>query len=165
MPIRNGEHRVKREPRELLLLFDISQILDRSLDLRDVVGPVLESIAKHMGMMRGTLTLLNRESGEIFHRGCAWTFREPNGARPVPPRRRGHRKGHCNRPAGRGASYLGRAPILGPNRSQERGCAKEDISFICVPIKLGNEVIGALSADRLFQGRESPSTKTCDCCR
>ena len=28
---------------------------------------------------------------------------------------------------------------------------KTDISFICVPIKIGNEVIGALSADRLFE--------------
>ncbi len=36
------------------------------MDLRDVMGPVLESIAHNMGMMRGTLTLLNRDSGEIF---------------------------------------------------------------------------------------------------
>ena len=66
MANRSREPKIKRELLELLLLFDISQILDRSLDLRDVVGPVLEAIAKHMGMMRGTLTLLNRESGEIF---------------------------------------------------------------------------------------------------
>jgi Nif-specific regulatory protein len=31
-----------------------------------------------------------------------------------------------------------------------RRLRRKDISFVCVPIKLGNETIGALSADRLF---------------
>ncbi len=46
---------VKREIEELSLLFEISQTLDRDMDLRDVVGPVLEAIAKNMGMLRGIL--------------------------------------------------------------------------------------------------------------
>jgi Nif-specific regulatory protein len=29
------------------------------------VGPTLEALAEHVGMSRGTLTLLNRQSGEI----------------------------------------------------------------------------------------------------
>ncbi|MCX5674854.1 MAG: sigma 54-interacting transcriptional regulator, partial [Planctomycetota bacterium] len=35
------------------------------------------------------------------------------------------------------------------------GLRKKDVSFICVPIKLGNEAIGALSADRLFSEEKS----------
>ena len=61
-----GQPELKREVRELTLLFEISRILDRSMDLRDVVNPVLKAIAEHMGMLRGTLTLLNRHTGEIF---------------------------------------------------------------------------------------------------
>jgi len=57
---------IKKEVSELSLLFDISQTLDRSIDLREVVGRVLEAIAHHMGMLRSTLTLLNRKTGEIF---------------------------------------------------------------------------------------------------
>ena len=57
---------IKRELQELLILFEISQILDRSLDLGEVVGPALEAIARQMGMLRGTITLLNRQSGEIM---------------------------------------------------------------------------------------------------
>ena len=57
--------KVRREIHELSLLFEISQMLDQSLDLRDVAGAVLRSIAEHMGMLRGTLTLLNAETGEI----------------------------------------------------------------------------------------------------
>src|SRR5438477_5326253 len=60
-----GLSSVKRELSELQLLLQISQILDRSMDLRAVVGPVLEALANHMEMVRGTLALVNRETGEI----------------------------------------------------------------------------------------------------
>ena len=62
----DGLGKVRNELKELGLLFEISQILDRSLDLREVVGPVLDAVSKQMGMVRGTLTLLNRQTGEIF---------------------------------------------------------------------------------------------------
>ncbi len=50
---------------ELSLLFEISQILDSSLDLRTVVEPVLEALTRSLGMKFATLTLLNRQTGEI----------------------------------------------------------------------------------------------------
>ncbi|MCX6350196.1 MAG: sigma 54-interacting transcriptional regulator [Candidatus Aureabacteria bacterium] len=56
---------VRREVKELRLLFEVSQILDRSMDLNEVAVPMLKAMADHMGMLRGTLTLLNRGSGEI----------------------------------------------------------------------------------------------------
>ncbi len=65
MKVRGKQPKVKREVKELSLLFEISQTLDRSMDLRDVGCLVLKAIAKHMGMLRGTLTLLNRDTGEI----------------------------------------------------------------------------------------------------
>ncbi len=38
------------------------------------------------------------------------------------------------------------------NRTRSRGdLNKQDISFICVPIKIGPQTIGALSVDRLYQ--------------
>lgn len=141
--------KIKRQVQELLLLFEISQVLDRSMDLRDVVGPVLEAIANRMGMMRGTLTLLNRESGEIFieaAHGLSESQKERGRYRP-------------------GEGVVGKVvktghPVVVPHISEEamfldrtgarRGLRKSDISFICVPIKLENEVIGTLSADRLF---------------
>ncbi|MDY0045586.1 MAG: sigma 54-interacting transcriptional regulator, partial [Syntrophales bacterium] len=58
-------------------------------------------------------------------------------------------------------------PMMVPHISDEpqfldrtesrKGLQKKDISFICVPIKIGTEVIGTLSADRLFD--ESISLK------
>ena len=106
MAPRSREPRIKREIRELLLLFEISQSLDRSMDLRDVVGPVLESIAHNMGMMRGTLTLLNRDTGEIF-------IEAAHGLSESQMERGRYRPGEGvtgkvseNRPAGSGASHF-----------------------------------------------------------
>ena len=56
---------IRREVSELALLYEISEILDRSVDLRDELGPVLKVIAKHTGMLRGTISLLNRDMDEI----------------------------------------------------------------------------------------------------
>jgi Nif-specific regulatory protein len=150
MANRTGEPKVKRELQELLLLFDISQILDRSLDLRDVVGPVLEAIAKHMGMMRGTLTLLNRESGEIF-------IEAAHGLSEIQMERGKYRAGEgvtgkviaTGKPAV--VPRISEEPLFLDRTGARKDPQRRDISFLCVPIKLGNEVIGALSADRLFE--------------
>lgn len=140
---------VKREIQELSLLFEISQTLDRNMDLRDVVGPVLEAIAKNMGMMRGTLTLLNRESGEIL-------IEAAHGLSDSQMERGRYRPGEgvtgkvvkTGRPAV--VPHISDEPLFLDRTGAREGLRKTDISFICVPIKLDKEVIGTLSADRLF---------------
>ena len=57
--------RIRREVTELALLFEISQLLDGSAPLHDEMGAVLKAIARNTGMIRGTITLLNRKTGEI----------------------------------------------------------------------------------------------------
>jgi len=120
------------------------------MDLRDVVGPVLESIAHNMGMMRGTLTLLNRDTGEIF-------IEAAHGLSGSQMERGRYRAGEgvtgkvvkTGRPAV--VPHISDEPLFLDRTGARKGLRKEDVSFICVPIKLGNEVIGALSADRLFE--------------
>jgi len=149
MDVPTKEPKVKRELEELSLLFEISQTLDKSLDLRDVVGPLLKTMASKMGMMRGTLTLLNRESGEI-------AIEEAYGLSES-QRERGKYKlgeGITGKVIQTGKSAviprISEEPMF-LNRTGARGnLKKQDISFICVPIKLGKEIIGALSVDRLF---------------
>lgn len=144
--------KVRSEISELALLFDIGQILDRTMDLRDVVHPVLKAIAKHTGMVRGTLTLVDRHTGELVIEAA-------------------HGLSRGQRDRGRyqlGEGVTGRVvrtgrPMAVPKVSEEplflnRTKARDDlkktaISFICVPIKVGNEVIGALSVDRLFDDK------------
>jgi len=150
MAPRSSEPRIKREIQELLLLFEISQSLYLSMDLRNVVGPVLESIAHNMGMLRGTLTLLDRDTGEIF-------IEAAHGLSESQKDRGEYRPGEevtgkvvkTGRPAV--VPHISDEPLFLDGTGALKGRRKEDVSFICVPIKLENEVIGALSADRLFE--------------
>jgi len=139
----------RRKIQELQLLFEISQTLDQSIELETVVTPVLKAIAENMGMLRGTITLLNRESGEISIEAA---YGLSNSQKEKGKYRIG--EGITGKVVQTGK------PMVVPNISADpmflnrtgarKDLRKKDISFICVPIKLGSETIGALSVDRLF---------------
>jgi len=140
---------VKREVTELSLLFEIGQRLGRSMDLHEVLGPVLSALAEHMGMSRGTLTLLNRETGEIH-------IEAAHGLSERQKERGRYRLGEgvtgkvvqSGQPAV--VPRISEEPLFLDRTGARKRFQKKDIAFICVPIKLGNDVFGALSADRLF---------------
>jgi Nif-specific regulatory protein len=132
---------------ELSILFEVSQILDSSLDLRTVVEPVLEAITGSLGLKFATLTLLNRQTGDI-------SIESAYGLSASQKQRGRYRLGEGIT----GKVIQTGKPAIVPKISEEphfldktrarKGLAGGEFSFICVPIKLGREVIGALSADR-----------------
>jgi len=148
-PLVHNEKTESREVRELTLLYEISSALNGTLDLRTVLDRVLAMMAERLDMVRGTFTILNRKTGEIV-------IEEAYGLTPD------------ERAKGRysvGEGVTGRVvetglPAVVPRISDEplfldrtgsrKQLDKGDIAFICVPIKTGSEVIGALSVDRLF---------------
>ncbi len=140
---------VRGEIKELQLLFEVSQALDTSMELRDVVGPVLKLLHDHMGMNRGTLSLLNRETGEI-------SVEAAHGLSSSQVRRGMYKPGEgitgqviqTGKPAV--VPRVSQEPLFLDRTQARKNLSKDEISFICVPIKLGNQVIGALSVDRLF---------------
>jgi Nif-specific regulatory protein len=134
---------------QLSLLFDISQTLDSSLDLRDAVGPVLKIIARYLGILRGSLTLLNRDTGEI-------SIEAAYGLSASQQRKGRYRIGEgvigqvfqTGKPAvipkvSEEPRYLNRTGAIDSRDDRE-------LSYISVPIKLENRVIGALSIDMPF---------------
>jgi len=132
--------------KEITLLYEISRLLEQSLDLREVVNPVLEALARYMDMRYATLTLLNRRTNEI-------QIEAAHGLSPAQKRLGRYRLGE----GVTGQVVLTGQPAVIPRTSEsdlfldrtQRG-KRPDTSFICVPIKVGNEVVGALSVDRHF---------------
>jgi Nif-specific regulatory protein len=145
---------LRQEINELSLLFEIGQILESNADLRDVVGPVLKSISKYTGIVRGVITLLNRKTGEI-------STEEAVGLSSHQQRRGRYKVGEgitgkvvqSGQPAV--IPRISDEPLFLDKTRARKNIDWEDISFLCVPIKIGNEVIGTLSVDKLFSDEES----------
>ena len=55
----------KPEPDELKCLYEITKALHATLDLRQVLYKVLDLLSAHLGMNRGSITLLNPDTREI----------------------------------------------------------------------------------------------------
>jgi Nif-specific regulatory protein len=136
----------ERQVSELGLLYHISRLLDQSLDLRDVVSPVLEAIAERLAMQVATLTLLNRQTGEIL-------IEAAHGLSEQQASRGRYKLGE----GVTGQVILNGTPMTIAKTSaspQFLGRTKreggEETSFVCVPIKLGQEAVGALSIERKY---------------
>ncbi len=145
---------IRQEINELSLLFEISQILESNMDLRDVVVPVLRTISNYTGTARGVITLLNRKTGEI-------SIEEAVGLSTHQQKRGRYRLGEgitgkvvqSGRPAI--IPRISDEPLFLDKTRARENIDWEDVSFLCVPIKIGNEVIGTLSVDRLFSDAAS----------
>ena len=146
--LKSPETLLKSE-RELDCLYEISQSLVSSPNLHASVQRMMDTLAEKMGMRRGTLTLLKPETSELII--------EIAHGMPEEKKRRGKYK------VGEGITgkvfesgepavvpQIGNEPLF-LNRTKWRGdITKQNISFLCVPIKIGENVIGTFSVDRLF---------------
>lgn len=139
---------IPNEVSELRLLFEVSQILEGASELSDNLDTVLEVVARYTGMMRGVISLLDERRGEI-------AIEVAYGISPEAKSRGRYKMGEGIT----GMVIQSGKPMIIPNISKEplflnrtgsRNLQKEEIAFICVPIKTEGRVIGALSADRLF---------------
>jgi Nif-specific regulatory protein len=134
---------------EITLLYEISKALNAHMDLRKSLYSVLDILSSSMDMVRGTITILDLLRNEInievahgmsrtavrsvkYKVGEGITGRVIERGRPIAIPRISEEPEFLNRTA--------------PRRSKQ----DQERSFICVPIKTGNQVIGALSVDRSF---------------
>ncbi len=145
MSKRSGAPTIKREVDELSLLYNVSQALEQSLEFQDVANPILGILAESIGFTHIHLTLVNRQSGEIYidsAYGLSASERE-RGRYQIG-------EGITGLVAQTGkpeiVPQISRDPrFLGRTGAQSR--KQEEFSFVCVPVRLGQEVIGTLGAD------------------
>ncbi len=135
--------KIKKEVPELNLLFEISSILESSMDIRDVVEPVVQAISEHTIMRHGTLTLHDRTTGEInimAAHGLSSDQRQKGSYKPG--------QGITGKvfQTGKAVSIIKisqEKTFL--NLTGVKANQNEELSFVCVPIKLGTDTIGTLS--------------------
>ncbi|MCQ2100728.1 MAG: sigma 54-interacting transcriptional regulator [Fibrobacter sp.] len=128
---------------ELELLYKISSILNQSLDFENVAHPILEVLESTMGVQHATLTLYNRHTGEI-----SIEIAEGLSSRQARKGRYKVGEGVTGRVVETGKPVI--IPSVGkdPNFLDRTGRGKdENRAFLCVPVIMEHEVIGALSAD------------------
>ena len=131
----------------LSLLHEVSNLLDETPDLTSSVRPILAALSRHMELECATLTVLNRRTAEILvHDAVGLTDDQRQRARY----RLG--EGITGRVVETGAPVvvpsIATEPLfLSRTRPLEE---RDETAFICVPVRQGNETIGALSAERPY---------------
>ena len=150
------EEELCRVLEQMNLLVEISQTLDSSLQLREVVRPVLQRLADGMGMKRGAISIVNRDTRKI-------SIEEAVGLNSSEVQRHYLLSGN---PLIEKVIQTGQALIVTDLTSDElfqHGLAPsaveaaktgKRVSLICVPIKLGEEVVGTLSVEREAEGTQ-----------
>ena len=132
---------------EITALYEISKLLGVSLNLKSNIRGVMKVLSEYLEMKRGTVALRsNNEVSVIAAHGMS---------------EEEIRKGRYRL----GEGIIGRvaklgSPIVIPNIGDEplflnktgarKMIKKENIAFLCVPIKFKDEILGVLSVDRLF---------------
>jgi len=135
-------------PSEIVLLKEIASTVVRERDVRKLLEEVIEILERSMGMLRGTFTLLEGDELRIVA-----SARKLNAEERALGRYR----------IGEGVTGLvaktGRSEIVLDVRKDKRFLNRtkarkvdDPLSFVCVPLIHGGQVIGTLSVDREMTG-------------
>jgi Nif-specific regulatory protein len=139
---------------EISLLYEISEALNQHMDMKKSLFKVLTVLSESLSLVRGIIFLINSETGDIRIEMAHGISEETTRLIRYTP----------------GEGIVGRViqsgePAVVPRISEEPLFLDKthsrripdglDYSFICVPIKKENRVVGAISADRPFEGKAS----------
>lgn len=138
-----------REGRELGLLTRMGEVLDSALEPNSFFEGTMEILARELGMVRGTLVLLDRMSAKLKIAAAHGLSAEEQA-----------RGQYAVGEGVTGSVVETGIPEVVPDitkdsRFLDRTVARKrdsahPIAFICVPLRVDDEVVGALSVDRPF---------------
>lgn len=146
-----GQDKISQELADITTLYEITRVLAGSFELRECLEQAMEILSGQRQMHNGTVTIINPLTAQLEIEIAHGLTAEA--------RKRGKYEvgeGITGRVVANGS------PIVVPsisdeplflNRTRSRGDLnlKQQISFLCVPVKHGQQVIGALSVDREYK--------------
>ena len=147
-----------QEQSSISLLAEVSRTVNNEEDISKVLRLVLFILSEHMNMLRGMVTILNRGTDEIV-------INESFGLTDEQSQRGRYKVGEgiigqvveTGKPAV--VPRINEEPLFLDRTRSRLKEKKEELCFICVPIKAGTEIIGTLSADRRISAPTDGSVK------
>ncbi|MDR0533104.1 MAG: sigma 54-interacting transcriptional regulator [Verrucomicrobiales bacterium] len=143
---------------DLTLLLEICQVLESSLESEKVLQPVLKLMASSIGMQNGSITILNRDTGKIIIEETFGLSKEEchNGRSKIMdgPIAKVIQNGQpvVIHDISKSEYFKHRIPSqVNKHAAVDNGSVT---SFISVPIKSGNNTVGALSVERCVSFKE-----------
>jgi len=142
---------------EITVLYEISKALSEHLELKRSLYKVLEILSISTQMVRGTICLRDPVQDEIL-------IEVAHGLSENAMRRGRYKigEGITGRVIATGEAVtipkISEEPLFLDRTASRRSGSGQEVSFICVPVKRRNNVIGALSVDRAYD--ESYSLET-----
>ena len=137
----------------LVLLTEIADTLERSLQPKEALQLTLQIMARHLAMKRAAISLTEPDGSEVrIYASVGFSATE---------QARGHYamgEGITGRVIASGRPEI--VPDVADdarflNRTRARNLRKEHTAFICVPIRLDDQVVGALAVDRRVGAKET----------
>ncbi len=139
-----------RESREIEAIYEVTRQMSAPFSLEDRLRNVLNSLHQKMGMHRGTLAILDAE-GENLTIEIAHSIDD----QAIKKGRNKVGEGITRKVVEAGepivVSNIGEEPLFLDITGIRKDFKKNRIAFICIPIKIDQKTIGALSVDRLFE--------------
>jgi Nif-specific regulatory protein len=139
---------------ELPLLFEISQMLNNTQNIKQDLDKILKLVAQYLNAERVIITILNRENSNIFiERG--YGISEEAKSRGI------YRIGEgvigkvvkCGEPVII-PKILKDSTYLNKTKSKILTHDRKHISFVCVPVKVEDEITGTLSVDLRYDEKQ-----------
>ncbi len=139
---------------EISLLYEINEALNENTDMKKALYKVLDILSESLNLIRGTVTLLDPVTKEI-------RIEVAHGISERAMRQAKYQLGEgitgrviqTGEPAV--VPIINEEPKFLNKTASHKGEKELDYSFICVPVKKGNRVVGALSADRPYEGKSA----------
>jgi Nif-specific regulatory protein len=136
---------------DLSLVFDVYQVLEQSFEPKNILHPVLARIAASSGVQRGHARVVDPASRETAFEASFG----PDGSAPEPGP--ALMREAMESASARVVADISLHEAFADRRPKPAALARGPgpcVSFLCVPLKAGDEILGVLSIERAAAGPE-----------